>query len=123
MRVQAARASHEPHYPHALSSGGRPGPGLPAHVLVNKYADHLPPYRQIGILECDGIDIDRSTLAGRMGKSTALLEPLANAIGRHVLDAQAIFADDTPVKMLVPGTGKTATARFWAHGRGQRPLG
>ena len=86
---------------------GRPGPGLLAHVLVNKYADHLPLYRQSGIFERDGIDIDRSTLADWIGKSTALLEPLADAIGRHVLAGQAIFADDTPVKMLASGTGKT----------------
>jgi len=59
---------------------GRPGPGLLAHVLVNKYADHLPLYRQSGIFERDGIDIDRSTLADWVGKSTALLEPLADAI-------------------------------------------
>ena len=64
---------------------GRPGPGLLAHVLVNKYANHLPLYHQSGIFEHDGIDINRSTLADWVGKSTALLEPLANAIGRHVL--------------------------------------
>ncbi len=63
---------------------GRPGAGLLAHVLVNKYADHLPLYRQSGIFERDGIDLDRSTLADWVGKSTALLEPLADAIGRHV---------------------------------------
>src|SRR6056297_3017484 len=57
----------------------------------------------------------------RLGKSTALLEPLADAIGRHVLAGQAIFADDTPVKMLVPSTGKTAIARLWAYGRNERP--
>jgi transposase len=102
---------------------GRPGPGLLAHVLVNKYADHLPLYRQSGIFDRDGIDIDRSTLADWVGKSTALLEPLADAIGRHVLAGQAIFADDTPVKMLAPGTGKTATARLWAYGRDERPWG
>lgn len=102
---------------------GRPGPGLLAHVLVNKYADHLPLYRQSGIFERDGIDIDRSTLANWVGKSTALLEPLADAIGRHVLAGQAIFADGTPVKMLAPGTGKTATARLWAYGRDERPWG
>ena len=100
---------------------GRPGPGLLAHVLVNKYADHLPLYRQSQIFERDGLDLDRSTLADWVGKSTALLEPLADAIGRHVLAGQAIFADDTPVRMLAPGTGKTATARLWAYGRDERP--
>ena len=96
---------------------GRPGPGLLAHVLVNKYADHLPLYRQSQIFDRDGLDINRSTLADWVGKSTALLEPLANAIGRHVLAGQAIFADDTPVAMLAPGTGKTQTPRLWAYGR------
>ena len=102
---------------------GRPGPGLLAHVLVSKYADHLPLYRQSQIFEREGLDLDRSTLADWVGKSTALLEPLADAIGRHVLAGQAIFADDTPVKMLAPGTGKTATARLWAYGRDERPWG
>jgi hypothetical protein len=60
-------------------------------------------------------------LADWVGKSTALLEPLADAIGRHVLAGQAIFADDTPVAMLAPGTGKTQTARLWAYGRDERP--
>jgi transposase len=102
---------------------GRPGPGLLAQVLVSKYADHLPLYRQSQIFERDGLDLDRSTLADWVGKSTALLEPLADAIGRHVLAGQAIFADDTPVNMLAPGTGKTATARLWAYGRDERPWG
>ncbi len=92
---------------------GRPGPGLLAHVLVSMYADHLPLYRQSRIFERDGLDLDRSTLADWVGKSTALLEPLADAIGRHVLSAAAIFADDTPVRMLAPGTGKTQTARLF----------
>jgi len=63
---------------------GRPGPGLLAHVLVSKYADHLPLYRQSQIFERENIDLDRSTLADWVGKSAALLEPLADAIGRHV---------------------------------------
>ncbi|KGB80372.1 transposase, partial [Rhodovulum sp. NI22] len=77
--------------------------------------------RQSRISEREGLDLDRSTLADWVGKSTALLEPLADAIGRHLLAGWAIFADDTPVKMLTPGTGKTATARLWAYGRDERP--
>ena len=100
---------------------GRPGPGLLAHVLVSKYADHLPLYRQSQIFEREGIDLDRSTLADWVGKSTRLLEPLADTIGRHVLGGQAIFADDTPVKLLNPGAGKTKTARLWAYVRDERP--
>ena len=102
---------------------GRPGPGLLAHVLVSKYADHLPLYRQSQIFEREGIDLDRSTLAGWVGKSTALLEPLAEAIGRHVLGGEAIHADDTPVQMLAPGAGKTRTARLWTYVRDERPWG
>jgi transposase len=78
---------------------GRPGAGLLAHVLVSKYADHCPLYRQSQIMERDGIDLDRSTLAGWVDQSTRLLEPLAEAIGRHVRAGAAIFADDTPIKM------------------------
>ena len=100
---------------------GRPGPGLLAHVLVSKYADHLPLYRQSQIFERDGVDLERSTLADWVGKSTALLEPLADAIGRHVMDAAAIFADDTPVGVQAPGTGKTKTGRVWAYVRDERP--
>lgn len=102
---------------------GRPGPGLLAHVLVSKYADHLPLYRQSQIFERDGLDLDRSTLADWVGKSTALLAPLADAVGRHVLAAGAIFADDTPVRMLAPGTGRTQTARLWTYARDERPWG
>ena len=100
---------------------GRPGPGLLAHVLVSKYADHLPLYRQSQIFEREGLDLSRSTLTDWVGQSTALLEPLADAIRRHVLNGQAIFADDTPVNMLAPGNGKTKTARLWAYVRDERP--
>ncbi len=100
---------------------GRPGPGLLAPVLVSKYGDHSPLYRQSQIFKREGIELDRSTLADWVGKSTALLEPLADAIARRVLAGQALFADDTPVKMLAPGTGKTRTARLWAYVRDERP--
>ncbi len=105
----------------ASDRAGRPGPGLLAHVLVSKYGDHLPLYRQAQIFERNGIDLDRSTLADWVGKSAALLEPLADAIGRHVLKGQAIFADDTPLKMQAPGNGRTKTARIWTYVRDERP--
>ena len=89
-------------------------------MLVSKYADHLPLYRQSQIFKREGIDLDRSTLADWVGKSTVLLELLADATGRHVLKGQAIFADDTPVKMLAPGSGKTKTARLWVYVRDER---
>ena len=81
----------------------------------------FPLYRQSQVYAREGIDLDRSTLADRVGKSTALLEPLAEAIGRQVLAGHAIHADDTPVRMLAPGTGKTRTARLWTCVRDERP--
>ena len=69
--------------------------------------------------ERESIDLDRSTLADWVGKSAALLEPLADAIGRHVHAGQAIFADDTPLKMQAKG--KCATARIWTYIRDERP--
>jgi len=83
---------------------GRPRPGLLAHVLVSKFGDHLPLYRQSQIYAREGIDLDRSTLAGWVGKSTALLEPLNDAIARHVKAGQTLFADDMPIKMQDPVT-------------------
>jgi len=65
-------------------SAGRPGPGLLAHVLVSKYADHLPLYRQSQIFARDGIVLERSTQTDWVGRSTAPLEPLAAAIGRYL---------------------------------------
>lgn len=102
---------------------GRPGPGLLAHVLVSKYADHLPLYRQSQIFEREGLDLDRSTLADWVGKTTTLLSLLADAIGNHVLKGKAIFTDDTPVNMLAPGTGKTQTGRLWVYARDESPWG
>ena len=98
---------------------GRPGAGLLAHVLVNKYADHCPLHRQSQIFAREGIDLDRSTLAGWVGQSTKLLEPLAEAIGRYVKNGQAIFADDTPIKMQAKK--RCATARIWTYVRDERP--
>ncbi len=85
---------------------GRPGPGLLAHVLVSKFADHLPLYRQSQIYAREGVDLDRSTMADWVGKSTALLEPLAEAIAKRVKDGTSLFADDTPLKMLAPRNKK-----------------
>ena len=121
MACACCEAIHQAPLPSRPIERGRPGPGLLAHVLVSKYADHLPLYRQSAIYEREGIDLERSTLSDWVGRSTALLEPLAEAIGRHVLRGQAIFADDTPVSMLNPGSGKTKTARLWTYVRDERP--
>jgi transposase len=102
---------------------GRPGAGLLAHVLVGKYADHLPLYRQAEIYGRDGVDLDRSTLADWVGKSASLLRPLVEALGREVMTADRLFADDTPVPVLAPGIGKTRTGRLWVYVRDDRPHG
>ncbi|WP_442041562.1 IS66 family transposase [Pseudogemmobacter sp. W21_MBD1_M6] len=98
---------------------GRPGPGLLAHVLVGKYCDHLPLYRQSEIYARDKVDLHRSTLTDWVGRSTALLEPLADHIGKLVRAGPALFADDTPVKMQAKG--KAQTARLWSYVRDERP--
>ena len=102
---------------------GKPGPGLLAHVLVSKYCDHLPLYRQAQIYEREGVEINRSTMADWVGRSAALLDPLVEAVGRHVFEADAIFTDDTPVPVLDPGRGRTKTGRFWTYVRDGRAHG
>jgi transposase len=102
---------------------GLPGPGLLAHVLVSKYCDHLPLYRQSGIYARDGVEIDRSTMAEWVGHMAFLFDPLAQSIARHVRSGAAIHADDTPVPVLDPGRGKTRTGRLWVAVRDERPWG
>lgn len=100
---------------------GRPGPGLLAHVLVAKYADHLPLYRQSGIYAREGVDLERSTLADWVGRSAALLAPLVEALRKEVFSSDLLHGDDTPVPVLAPGLGKTKTGRLWAYVRDGRP--
>ena len=110
---------------------GRPGPGLLAHVLIGKYCDHLPLERQSKIFAREKVDLHRSTLTDWVGRSTALLEPLADHIGKLVRSGPALFADDTPVKLqALPDkpantsnhkTKKIRTARLWSYVRDERP--
>ncbi len=102
---------------------GMPGPGLLAHVLIAKYDDHLPLYRQCEIYARGGVDLDRSTLAQWVGQMAFLLAPLAEAIGKHVRAGPVIHADDTPVPVLDPGRGKTKVGRLWVALRDERPFG
>ena len=97
------------------------GASVLAHVIMSKYADHLPLYRQAEIYARDGLDLDRSTLADWMGKAAWLLRPLADRIGEHVMAGTVIHADDTPVPVLAPGNGKTKTGRLWIYLRDERP--
>lgn len=102
---------------------GIAGPGLLAHILVAKFADHLPLYRQSSIYARDGLDLDRGLLPGWVGAASALLRPLVDAIRKHVLAATKLHADDTPIPVLAPGKGKTKTARLWTYVRLDRASG
>ncbi len=101
---------------------GRAGAGLLAHVLIAKYADHLPLHRQAEIYAREDIDLSRSTLADMVGQSARLLRPLVDALGRHVMAGERVHADDTVVPVLEPGRGKTRTARLWVYVRDDRPF-
>ena len=102
---------------------GLAGPGLLAHVLVGKFCDHLPLYRQAEIFARNGIDLDRSTLADWVGQCARLLRPLIEAVGIHVMSACRVHADDTTVPVLSPGNGKTKTGRLWCYARDDHPFG
>jgi len=100
---------------------GMAGPGLLAHVLVSKYGDHIPLYRQAEIYLREGVDLDRTLLAQWVGNASALLNPLTDALHMHVLAADVVHADDTPLPVLAPGRGKTKTGRLWTYVRDERP--
>jgi transposase len=97
------------------------GPALMAHILCCKYGYHLPLYRQSQMFANEGIDLNGSLMAGWVGKCSKLLERVSDAIRDHVFEAQAIFMDDTTVKLLQKGKGKgknkTKTARLWVYAR------
>jgi len=102
---------------------GVAGPGLLAHVLVSKYGDHLPLYRQSEIYAREGVELDRSTLADWVSGTSQLFEPLVEVLRRHVMSAEKLHADDVPVPVLAPGNGKTKTGRLWTYVRDDRPAG
>jgi transposase len=102
---------------------GAAGPGLLAHVLVSKYCDHQPLYRQSQIYARQGVELERSTMADWVGGSSRLIEPLVEALQGYVMEAGKLHADDTPVPVLAPGNGKTKTGRLWTYVRDDRPAG
>jgi transposase len=99
---------------------GLAGAGLLAHVLVSKYADHLPLYRQTQIYAREGVELERSTLADWVASCFRLLDPLVHALARYVTAAHKLHADDTPVPVLDPGRGRTKTGRLWTYVRDDR---
>lgn len=103
--------------PHVIDKG-IPTTGLLAQVLVAKYADHLPLYRQEAIFGRAGLAIPRSTLAQWVGSCGVQLQPLVDAMRNELLLHRVLHADETPVSMLKPGNGKTHRAYLWAYATG-----
>ena len=91
-----------------------------AHMIVAKFCDHIPLYRQAEIDARAGVEIDRSQRAEWLGHMAWLLSPLVELVGAHVMASRVIHADDTPVDVLAPGTGKTKTGRLWVYLRDER---
>jgi transposase len=108
----------EPVEPQIIDKGV-PSSGLLAHTLVSRFVDHLPYYRQEQINARAGVHTPRSTLAAWSGAAGASLQPLYDAHRAFVLGAQVLHADETPVRMLDPGAGKTTKAYVWAYARGE----
>jgi transposase len=100
---------------------GMAGPGLLAHVIAGKYADHLPLYRQAEIYAREGVELERTLLAQWLGNVGGQLIPLTDALRAHVCAADVVHADDTPIPVLAPGRGKTKTGRLWTYVRDERP--
>lgn len=109
--------------PARIVEGGIPTEALIAQVLVSKYADHLPLYRQAQIYARQGIQLDRSTLAGWVGRAAWYLRPLRDHVLEHVRRSGRIFADETTAPVLDPGRGRTKTGQLWAYARDDRPWG
>ena len=107
---------------HAIARG-RAGAGLLAHIVVSKYDDHLPLYRQAEIYARDGVSLETSTLSGWVGATTAALTPLVDALAAEIIRSDTLHVDDTPVPVLAPGNGKTKTGRLWVYVRDERPFG
>lgn len=109
--------------PPRLVPGGLPTEALIADVLVKKYADHLPLYRQAQIMKRQGIAVERAVLAGWVGRAAALLKPLVEQMKAELLRSSRLFADETTAKVLAPGMGKVKTGYFWALARDDRGHG
>jgi transposase len=106
--------------PERVIAGGLATPALLAHVMVSKYCDHTPLYRQSQIFARHGVDLPRSTLAGWVGGACWWLEALHERLAKNVFASDHLFADDTPVPVLDPGRGRTKTGRLWVYAREQR---
>jgi len=104
-----------------LIEGGMPTEATVASVIVSKYADHLPLYRQAQIYSRQGVDLDRSTLASWVGKAAFDLKPVYDCLLANLKQSSKLFMDETTAPVLDPGRGKTKTGYFWALARDDRP--
>jgi transposase len=109
--------------PARLIEGGLPTEAMIAHVLVTKYADHVPLYRQSQIYARQGIELDRSTLADWVGRAAAELRPLHERLFAHLKRSPKLFMDETRAPVLDPGRKRTKTGYLWAIARDDRPWG
>jgi transposase len=109
--------------PARLIEGGLPTEALVTHVVVSKYADHCPLYRQAQIYSRQGIDLDRSTLADWTGRAAFLLRPLHTRLLEKLKASPKLFADETTAPVLDPGRGRTKTGQLWTYARDDRPWG
>ena len=109
--------------PARLIEGGLPTEALVAHILVSRYADHLPLYRQAQIMARQGVELERSTLASWVGYAAAEVAPVVSRLRAIVLGSARVFADETTLPVLDPGRGRTKTGYLWAVARDDRPWG
>lgn len=109
--------------PARLIEGGLPTEATVAHVVVAKYADHLPLYRQAQIYARQGVKLDRSTLADWTGRAAFLLRPVHRQLLETLKRSSKLFADETTAPVLDPGRGRTKTGQLWAYARDDRPWG
>lgn len=117
-RQGVERLVQEPADPQIID-GGIAASGFAAHILISRFVDHLPYYRQETINARSGVHTPRSTLARTAGNAGAAMQPLFEAHKRFVLSGSVLHADETPVSMLDPGAGKTKRAYIWAYARGE----
>ena len=101
--------------------GGMATEALVAHVVVSKFCDGLPLYRQAHMLKRQGITLDRSTLSAWVGRACWWLMPLYELILSTVLSSSKVFADETTLPVLDPGRGRTKTGRLWCYAIDDRP--
>lgn len=114
---------HQAPAPERPIAKGLATPALLSHVLIGKYCDHLPLYRQSQIFARQGAMLNRSTLANWVAGAAWWMAPIRDRIAAHVMAAERVFADDTVLPVLDPGRGRTRTGRLWVYARDDRPWG